>query len=295
MTFAPPTLVALGKYLVSQGCVNLGIVGDTAHQTTGTSYHLGKSALKPDAYSRQTARDKAGLSEAASAIDIGKVAGALVGLQKLSNWLARECANRAIDTLDIREVIWSPDGSKVLRWDREGIPPTTGSDSHLTHSHVSFYRDSEFRDHTQVFRRYFEEAEVITAIVGEDWRPTQNAAGTSNGVLRRTPSRAADLVRDAAGNVVRLTGVVRTIAEVKADGNDWRLTKYGDDPAYFLRADLAPTVPGGDPETAQELEDYLNQKPPVDCGPLVSDAVAAEYNRVTSNTTATVHFPGPPA
>src|SRR3990167_6928475 len=116
MTFAPPTLITLGKYLGSQGAVNLGIIGDTAHQTAGTSYHLGQSQLKVGAYSTTSPRDREpALTEAASAIDIGKVGGTLAGLQKLSNWLAKECASSAVDTLDIREVIWSPDGAKVVR------------------------------------------------------------------------------------------------------------------------------------------------------------------------------------
>jgi hypothetical protein len=176
MTFAPPTLVTLGKYLVSQGAVNLGIVGDAAHVGTGTSYHLGKSALSPTAYSRQLPRDKAGLSEAASAIDIGKVGGSLKGLQALSSWLASQCQRRAIDTLDIREVIYSPDGSKVYRWDEPsqtvypgGTGTGQGDDSHLYHTHVSWYRDAEFRDHTQVFRRYFEEEDVQYEYKAENW------------------------------------------------------------------------------------------------------------------------------
>ena len=38
MTFAPPSLVTLGKHLVANGAVNLGVVGDAAHVGTGTSY-----------------------------------------------------------------------------------------------------------------------------------------------------------------------------------------------------------------------------------------------------------------
>jgi hypothetical protein len=286
MTFAPPTLVTLGAYLVANGAVNLGIVGDTAHQATGTSYHLGQSQLKVGAYSTTSPRDREpALTEAASAIDIGKVGGTLAGLQKLSNWLARECASRAIDTLDIREVIWSPDGVKVVRWDREGIPPVTGSDSHLTHTHVSWFRDSETRDKTALFRRYWE-AEVITAIKGEDWKPTKNATtGISNGVLRTAPDRSLSVVER-----VPLGTIVRSVLELDTvPGNtvaEWRATRWSDGRTLFmLRSDWTP-VP--DPVVDADLSEYIARVPPLN-----ADVIRqAEYARVTAGSTIT--FPGPP-
>lgn len=290
MTFAPQSLKDLAAYIVSQGAVNLGIVGDTAHVTTGTSYHLGESQLTATAYSRITARDKAGLSEAASAIDIGKVEGSLKSLQALSNWLARECANRAIDTLDIRELIWSPDGSKVLRWDREGIPPTTGSESHLTHTHVSFYRDTEFVDKRAVFRRYFEEEDVqIKAVKGEEWKPTTSGTPpVSNGVFRAIPDRTAPIVERVGVDVV-----IRSIAEIDANGLSWRLTERMGTTLYMLRTDWVPLVPGGDPAVDKLLDDFIAGRDP--CSALVKSAVATEYARVTAGTTATatITFPGP--
>jgi len=251
---------------------NLGIIGDTAHQTTGTSYHLGKSQLSATAYSRQLVRDKAGLSEAASAIDIGKVGGSYKSLQALSMWLVRECTKRAIDTLDIREVIYSPDGVRVFRWDATnpvgvalgGTGTGQGDDSHRQHSHISWFRDAEFRDHTALFRRYWED-EVITAIKGEDWKPTRNPmTGGSNGVLRRTPDAGAPIIAR-----LTLDQVARSIAHVTttaATDSEWLLTQYGPEPAYMLVRDWTKV---GDPEG---LTDYLNQKPPIDCTPLVNAA-----------------------
>lgn len=167
MTFAPPTLVELGRYLVAHGAVNLGIVGDTAHAAKGTSYHLGKDQLTADAYSAKLPRDKAGLSNAASAIDIGAVNGSLQGLQRLSSWLVDACINEQPDTEDIREVIYSPDGSGVFRWDNAakkaytaGTGTGQGDDSHRSHTHVSYYRDSESHDKVALYARYFEEDEV---------------------------------------------------------------------------------------------------------------------------------------
>ena len=56
---------------------------------------------------------------------------------------------------DLREIIYSPDGKVVRRWDRLG-KRSSGDDSHLWHTHFSFFRDSTKadRDQTPLFRRY---------------------------------------------------------------------------------------------------------------------------------------------
>lgn len=161
MTFNPATLKALGAYWVAQGGVNLGVVGDTGHVAKGTSYHLGEDQLTATAYSRQTARDRAGLSNAASAIDLGKLDGSLANLRLFSKILVARARSNAAGTGDMREIIYSPDGATVLRWDRQrgfaSAPrPGEADDTHLTHTHVSWYRDAESRDHTTAFRPYFE-------------------------------------------------------------------------------------------------------------------------------------------
>jgi hypothetical protein len=185
MTFAPLTLKALGAYWNAQGGVNLGIVGDTAHAQLGVSYHLGKSQLRSDAYSIQTARDKAGLTEAASAIDLGRLDGSLTQLRKFSDWLARRCVKNQPGTFDVREVIYSPDGKMVLGY-KDGVDfliPGFGDDSHLTHTHISFYRDSEFRDKLALFRPYFELPDTgADMATGFDFRPdTRLGTVTVNG------------------------------------------------------------------------------------------------------------------
>jgi hypothetical protein len=173
VTFAPAPLVSLRSYLIREIPISgakVGIVGDAAHNQKGTSYHLGKSSLRWDAYSRQTARDKAGLSEAASAIDIGNHK----GLEGLSNFLVKACQTSQLGTRDIREVIYAgryKGGLAVLRYDRErGVTsaprPGEADNSHLTHTHVSFYRDSESRDKIVIFKPYFapeDEMELFNA------------------------------------------------------------------------------------------------------------------------------------
>ncbi len=225
MTFAPPTLVALGRYLVAHNAVNLGIVGDTAHAAKGTSYHLGSDLVSPGAYSILTARDKAGLSLAASAIDIGKIDGGFTRLREFSVWFLGELQRNAPGTSDIREFIFSPDGIAVLRWDRErGVASAPVaerglSSSHTGHGHTSWYRDSEGRDKITPFRGFFEPEGTmkIDALVRQNW-----TANGTNGVLRPTPDRAvAATVRLAPGEPIVSAGEYADV-----DGNSWRFAEY---------------------------------------------------------------------
>lgn len=159
MTYAPQELLDLRAFLrpkTGLAAGNLGIVGDARHIRLAYSYHLGKDQLSANAYSRQTARDRVGLTNAASAMDIGR----FPRLRQLSVWLVAQARANKPGTSDIREIIYSPDGVRVLRWDRErGVTslPRTGeaNSSHLWHTHISYYRDSEKRDKTAVFRPFW--------------------------------------------------------------------------------------------------------------------------------------------
>lgn len=167
MTYAPKSITAAGAYWTSRGGVNLGIVGDAAH-TVG--YHLGRDRIYSstgqgdDDYSVRHPRDKAGLSGAASALDLGRLNGKLPELYQFSRWLVAECQREAPGTDDIREVIYSPDGQKVQRYSgvdgliHEG--PGNGDSSHITHTHISYFRDSEERDKVAVFAAYWEGTDV---------------------------------------------------------------------------------------------------------------------------------------
>ena len=152
MTYAPASLKTAQTYLKQQTglpWVSLGIVGDEDHHG---GYHQGKPNVPASDYSRdESSRDENGLTGAASALDVGN----WPGLRAFSKWLVEQCKAGAADTLDIREVIYSPDGQRVVRWDRLG-KRTTGDDSHLDHTHISYFRDSEKRDKTGLFRRFFE-------------------------------------------------------------------------------------------------------------------------------------------
>jgi hypothetical protein len=165
MTYNPQSLRDLGTYWTKNGGVNLGVVGNTAH-TKG--YHLGKDRIYDGSgpglgdrdYSVQTTRDKKGLTDAASAIDLGRLNGSYVQLRTFSKWLVSQARKNAAGTSMMREIIYSPDGKTVLRWDRQrgyASAPRTGEadSSHLTHTHISFYRDTEKKDKRPIFAPYF--------------------------------------------------------------------------------------------------------------------------------------------
>jgi hypothetical protein len=164
MTYAPGTIAALRTELLrwtGLAPTSLGIVGDAAHAARA-SYHNGKDRIlqydrMATDYSVRTQRDKDGLTNAASALDIGNFA----RLREMSIWLVAEARNNAPGSSDMREIIYSPDGQTVLRWDRERgyqSAPRTGEadNSHLFHTHISWYRDSEFRTKIGLFARFFE-------------------------------------------------------------------------------------------------------------------------------------------
>jgi len=151
----------------------VGVVGDTNHWG---GYHTGRDRLnaRQDYSVVESSRDQKGLSNAASALDIGtfsfKHGGKTHTLQDFSKWLAKEAARGAKDTQDIREIIYSPDGKTVKRWDRLG-KRSGGDSSHLGHTHISYFRDSEARDKTAVFRRWIDSIKGTTPPTTEPPKP----------------------------------------------------------------------------------------------------------------------------
>lgn len=157
MSYAPATTLAARSYLLSRGVPadGLGIVGDTAHGNEG--YHCGWDRLSRgygtgDYSYGESPRDRV-KSNAAMALDIGGMSEQWT--EDFNVWLVAQCAAGTPDTQDIREVIYRTRDDKVRRWDRLGRR-TSGDLSHLWHTHISYFRDSESRDKTALFRRYFE-------------------------------------------------------------------------------------------------------------------------------------------
>ncbi|PZG17812.1 hypothetical protein C1I95_14780 [Micromonospora craterilacus] len=135
----------------------VGIVGDANHRG---GYHCGSDRVVSNDYSVvESPRDRDGLTLDAAALDVGmfevSAAGKTHTLQTFSTWCVAQCVANAPDTRDIREIIYSPDGRTVRRWDRLGRR-STGDVSHRWHTHFSFFRDSikANRDQTPLFRRY---------------------------------------------------------------------------------------------------------------------------------------------
>lgn len=161
MTYAPNSLRDLAALWTSKGGVNLGIVGDAAH-TWG--YHAGRDrifTIPPgrgwNDVSVKLARDRAGLTDAASALDLGHDDKA--ELRRFTGWLIERAQDEAPGTRDLREIIGSLDGVNTIYWDRERrvlVTNAAGVDSsHLYHTHLSWYRDSESRSKVEVFAPYW--------------------------------------------------------------------------------------------------------------------------------------------
>lgn len=161
----------------------VGIVGDTAHAKTGTSYHLGADQLRDDAYSVRTARDRAGLTDAASAVDVGefRVTTPLGTFthRDLAKWSVKQCQANHPDTRDIREIIYSPDGVRVFRYDRErgyASAPTERipADNHRWHNHYSQYRDATKAGRRNMYAHF---ARWLAEIgLGDDMTPEETFA-----------------------------------------------------------------------------------------------------------------------
>lgn len=139
----------------------LGIVGNAAH-TWG--YHLGRDriyTIPPGRGDRDPsvrhARDRAGLDDNASAIDIG----AHARIRALGAYLLSAVLAGGTGTADICELIAErSNGSHIWAWDRaggvSGVPSSTERPHHL---HVSYRRDSRGRDKVALFRTFYEPME----------------------------------------------------------------------------------------------------------------------------------------
>ncbi|MGW1057632.1 hypothetical protein [Micromonospora rubida] len=212
MTTAPPTLLAARQLLlqhldVTKGVTRtadldpaeVGIVGDPAHIG---GYHCGTDRVRRvsgqvrDYSVVESPRDRSGLANMACALDVGdfsiSVAGKSHNLRSFSAWLVAQCKAGTADTRDIREVIYSPDGKTVKRWDRLGLR-ATGDGSHRWHTHISYHRDAikAGRDQTAVYRRYLTHIGLIKAPTSKE----RNMTAAEFLALLKDPKVAAELAR----------------------------------------------------------------------------------------------------
>jgi hypothetical protein len=157
MSSAPPGILKLNAYRARTlgRQYNLGIVGDANHKA---GYHLGPDRTPPGDYSEKLARDRGGASHYpyyAAADDSG------MDWPRSREWLANlvlDCRAGKDHTRDIREIIGSLDGRNALYWDSQaGFRAVDYKGSgHVTHTHISFFRDSADRDQSQVLRQFLE-------------------------------------------------------------------------------------------------------------------------------------------
>lgn len=149
MSYAPASLRELRTYLIGQTGLPenaVGIVGDSVH-TYG--YHLGKDRLPASDYSKRLARDVKGLSNAASALDIGK----FPRLAELTAFLV------ALRSPLIREIIGPGLDGRAYRWDSQNSwspQQRSRGDDHEWHAHISWFRDTENVEKVSLFRPFFE-------------------------------------------------------------------------------------------------------------------------------------------
>lgn len=239
MTTAPPQLLAARRLLLDHldmhpgrtvgadlDPAEVGIVGDPAHVG---GYHCGADRVRRvdgvirDYSVTESPRDRAGLGEFASALDIGwfdvTVAGRRWTLYAFNAWLVAECQRGAPDTADIREVIYTPDGQTVRRWDRLGRR-TTGDDSHRWHTHISEHRDARGRRMPALMGRWLThiglihpQEDIMPALSDDEQEELLRLARRINQVLE-------DGLRPEGNQTsggVPINWLVRTLGEIQRD------------------------------------------------------------------------------
>ncbi|MFG1652703.1 hypothetical protein ACGFIE_22500 [Micromonospora sp. NPDC049275] len=227
MTRAPTNLLAVRSLLLAHLDVDpntdrpadlepaeVGIIGDPAHRG---GYHCGSDRVVTNDYSVvESSRDRNGLTLDAAALDVGgfevRSGGRTHTLPSFSIWCVGQCAADATDTRDIREIIYSPDGTTVKRWDRLG-KRTSGDSSHRWHTHVSFFRDAikAGRDQRPLFRRYLTSIGLIEGDDDMDMTAEERqaliqdiAAGVLNAQLGRSGPSLGNAVQTTYVQVAKL-------------------------------------------------------------------------------------------
>jgi hypothetical protein len=219
VTYAPDSILAVRHEFQRHTNLDNNALG-IVRAERDTSYHVGKSWLKPGSYSvDESPRDRRP-TEASSAIDIGyfEVVGSdgkTYTLYDYNRWLVHECASGAADTLDIREVIYTLDGETVKRWDR--LKKRTGGDSsHRWHTHKSWFRDSESRNHVAVTQRWFRD--VVFKGADMEWtdKPWRSADPISVADAIQQASNANEALREVRALRTEVAGLEAKVDEIKA-------------------------------------------------------------------------------
>lgn len=232
MTYAPARLLAVRAYLkplVGLSDNELGIVGDSAHVG---GYHHGWEQRRTvngetaDYSWLESVRDSSHKTGASRAFDLGWFDRVINGVRRnlidFNLWLAGQCEKHRDDpghwSADIREVIYTPDGKTVKRWDRLR-KRTSGDSSHLRHTHISWFADAETRDKLALFREFFEGNPDIPTAPGEDDMFTQYHEATLNGISERTAQTLNELRAAAAAGETRDAAMLTAIKALASGGS----------------------------------------------------------------------------
>jgi hypothetical protein len=165
MSSAPADLLQFRtdtRAVTGLGAVDVGIVGDGAHQRTG-GYHEARDVLtmigryhgpasanvgsSGEDYSARQARDRNGLTANASATDVGSQwpHGGRAAWLRWNNLLYQEMRDRPGNLPALRAVNICLDGRTKQRYDQlhrgDGLIPST--DTVDTHTHLELWRDTE--------------------------------------------------------------------------------------------------------------------------------------------------------
>jgi hypothetical protein len=151
MTYAPADLLAIQRYAHDRTGMPWDALGIIHGTPQGGGYHEGHDLLHAagrapedpgsDYSYTESQRDRSGLTDAGSAFDLG---GDFGRFREITMGIVHACERGDPRTRDVREVIYTPDGQVVRRWDRLGRR-SSGDSSHLSHTHISFFRDAEGR------------------------------------------------------------------------------------------------------------------------------------------------------
>jgi len=173
MTRSPQSLLAVRQLFMQRTGLPAVALGIQHYKPDGGGYHEGNDLLavggrlNTDYSKRESERDRPG-SDLACAIDIGRFKvdspTGPVDNRRMTVWLLKQIDDDTEDSRWIREIIYSLDGKTVKRYDRLRIR-TGGDKSHLSHEHVSSFRDDIESPHVLgLFTRFWREMDGLPAV-----------------------------------------------------------------------------------------------------------------------------------
>jgi hypothetical protein len=226
MTYEPQALSDLQEYMHIQTGLPYGELGTVPDASHDGGYHCGwdrrhlnDKGLLSDYSWQESARDWNHKTNAARAFDCGMFG----RLREMSIWIVRQCQAGAPDTADLREVIYSPDGQMVLRWDRLGIRGN-GDSTHLSHTHFSWFADAENNNKVSLFQRFFEGGGVATE--GE-----RNVGYMVQNALVGVQEPEFDIPAESGFPALRLGNPLGVILHAVMSGTDASIPAFANRPA----------------------------------------------------------------